>query len=77
MVEGQDARRPKDPSTARVQCRRVHRKLTIQEHLVCPYCFGCAADVAWGDHANFCEFRPGIDPINFGFPDSYGQHLGL
>ncbi|MHC5011344.1 MAG: hypothetical protein ACYTG6_10395 [Planctomycetota bacterium] len=37
-----------------------------------PYCSGDAETIEkTGDYKNFCEFKPGEDPINFGFrPDS-------
>ncbi|MBI1852795.1 MAG: hypothetical protein HYR85_20840 [Planctomycetes bacterium] len=59
----------------RIHCMRVDAMRTIAEHLECPYCSGSAADIAWGDHKYFCEFRPGVDPIHFGFPEDRGRHL--
>lgn len=49
-------------------CRRIERSVPVGEHLACPYCFGDEADVKSGDYQRFCDFRPGVDPVNFGFP---------
>jgi hypothetical protein len=57
-----------------VFCRRLERKLPVREHLACPYCDGREADVRSADHARFCDFEKGRDPIVFGFPDTHGRH---
>lgn len=62
------------PKDSLVPCRRTGRVREIPEHVACPYCFGRAEDVASGDHARFCDFRPGVDPIAFGFPETYGRY---
>jgi hypothetical protein len=49
-------------------CRRLQRMLPLDEHAQCPYCFGATADVKDGWYDRFCDFKPGQDPINFGFP---------
>ena len=51
-----------------VWCRRIERPLPIGEHEACSYCFGKVEDVETGDHARFCDFQKGRDPVNFGFP---------
>jgi hypothetical protein len=59
------------------RCRRVDAVYSVEEHRDCPYCFGTEADVATGDHAKFCDFKPGQDPICFGFPDDRGRYRRL
>ncbi|GAB4138021.1 MAG: hypothetical protein Fur0037_03520 [Planctomycetota bacterium] len=49
-------------------CRRLQRMLPVAEHERCPYCFGKAAEVEQGCYDKFCDFKPGQDPINYGFP---------
>ena len=60
----------RDPTTGepRVHCRRLDRTLPLHEHADCPYCFGKPKAIATGEHEQFCDFRPGQDPVNFGFP---------
>jgi len=60
-------------SSEQVFCRRLERPLTISEHLDCLYCFGNKTEVRTADHDCFCDFEPGKDPINFGFPEGYGR----
>ena len=55
-------------------CRRVGRPLPTDEHRRCPYCFGDEEAVRRGEHASFCEFRPGEDPVSFGFPQDHGRY---
>ena len=55
-----------------VFCRRLERPLPFREHLDCPYCFGNKADISTAEHACFCDFEPGKDPIHFGFPEGLG-----
>jgi hypothetical protein len=52
----------------KVFCRRLERELPVGEHAQCPYCFGRRPDIAQGDHDEFCDFKKGDDPIQFGFP---------
>jgi hypothetical protein len=59
-----------------VQCRRLGRPLTVHEHRECPYCHGKTAEVASGQHETFCDYDPEEDPINFGFPQDRGRHVG-
>lgn len=49
-------------------CPRVQRDLSHEEHKACPYCFGEDAEVRSGELGSFCDFKPGKDPVNFGFP---------
>jgi len=57
-----------------VFCKRVGRELPVAEHKECPYCFGHTDEVAAGEHDEFCDFRPGTDPVSFGFPDDDFRH---
>jgi hypothetical protein len=59
----------REASEKEIMCRRINRHLPVGEHLECPYCDGKRADVETGDRKNFCDFKPGEDPICFGFPD--------
>ena len=62
---------PARPAAAReqgVHCRRIDLPIPVAEHASCPYCFGKEADIRTGDHAKFCDFQEGKDPICFGFP---------
>lgn len=63
-----DAKKKELPMTRPVLCRRVGREFDLDEHQKCPYCYGHAEDIATGDHERFCEFKPGVDPVSFGFP---------
>ena len=58
----------------RVHCRRVQAVFTSAEHKDCPYCFGAEAAIQTGDHRKFCDFKPGEDPICFGFPEDRGHY---
>jgi len=58
-----------------VFCKRVGRDLPVVEHKECPYCFGHTRDVATGDHGEFCDFRPGTDPVTFGLRTDDVRHL--
>ncbi len=58
----------------KIHCRRVDAVFTVAQHRDCPYCFGAAGDVATGEHKKFCDFKPGQDPIVFGFPDDRGHY---
>lgn len=64
-VSGRDAR-----ATGEVFCRRLKRPLPVMEHVACSYCFGKEGDVRSADHARFCDFEEGKDPIHFGFPET-------
>lgn len=66
---------PKPPEHVRLKslrCRRTGRIYEIEEHVQCPYCSGDAEAIQNSeDYSDFCEFRPGEDPVNFGLkPDS-------
>ncbi|MFO1078600.1 MAG: hypothetical protein U1E73_12825 [Planctomycetota bacterium] len=65
----------KRPEPCRVFCRRLERTLPVDEHAECPYCFGKAKEIATGQHEQFCDFRPGKDPIQFGFPPDSSRNL--
>ncbi len=62
------------PSEQKVQCPRIDRARTVDEHEDCPYCFGSPEDVAAGRRAKFCDFDPEKDPLVFGFPQD-SSHL--
>ncbi len=66
-------KKPAKPAPAeegKVFCRRIKLPMPLSEHLTCSYCFGKEADVKSGDHARFCDFEEGKDPICFGFPET-------
>jgi hypothetical protein len=65
--------RPDDEPKGGVFCRRIQRLQTVEEHKVCPYCFGRRAEIAQGDPACFCDYQAGADPIVFGFPPDIGR----
>ena len=58
----------------KVLCRRVGRQLTIEEHARCPYCDGDKSHIKTVKHEAFCDFKPGVDPVSFGFPDDNGRY---
>jgi hypothetical protein len=53
-----------------VHCHRTGREFDLGKHLACPYCYGDEKEVASGEHERFCDFKPGGDPVSFGFPGS-------
>lgn len=53
----------------RVRCQRTGQDYNLGEHKRCPYCWGSSEAVRSGEHERFCEFKPGADPIHFGFPE--------
>ncbi len=57
-----------------IRCRRVDAFYSPEEHARCPYCYGKESDVSTGEHGRFCDFKPGEDPINFGFPTDRGRY---
>lgn len=57
----------------RVWCRRLQRHLVLDEHVACPYCFD-EKQVDSAHHDLFCDYKPGEDPINFGFPEDRGRY---
>lgn len=63
-----DPKRKEAPDDPNRVCMRVEGPVSLAQHLKCPYCYGEARDVRTGDRAAFCDFHPGEDPINFGFP---------
>jgi len=52
----------------------VDADYTATQHKDCPYCFGGETAIGSGDHAKFCDFKPGKDPIVFGFPTDRGHY---
>ena len=52
----------------RLLCRRTGDMIEPREHERCPYCFGRLAEIQRGRHEAFCDYREGVDPLNFGFP---------
>ncbi len=52
-----------------LRCRRTGQIFNVAQHEVCLYCSGDAKTIENAHkYEDFCEFRPGVDPINFGFP---------
>jgi hypothetical protein len=52
-----------------LRCRRTGQTFSPAEHDACPYCYGGKEAVErGGQYEDFCDYRPGKDPINFGFP---------
>ena len=69
--KGQEVKkRPKGP----VHCRRLDRVLPVGEHENCPYCYGKTDEIQSGEHGQFCDFKPGEDPVSFGFPETHGHY---
>ena len=58
----------------KVMCHRVGRQLSIAEHEKCPYCDGDPKHIKTAKHEYFCDFKPGEDPVNFGFPKDKGHY---
>lgn len=61
-------RTKRSATVPKVHCARLERELPVDDHAVCPYCFGDRPQIARGDRRDFCDWRKGVDPINFGFP---------
>ena len=66
--EQQLPEREDEQQGAVITCRRTGQLYDLSECPRCPYCFGKDSDVASADTASFCDFHPGGDPVNFGFP---------
>jgi hypothetical protein len=67
----------KDRSNAvHVWCPRLEQERPVEEHINCAYCYGTGVDVAQGDRKCFCDFEPGKDPVNFGFPEGSSRNQG-
>lgn len=64
---------PSPPEGPCVLCRRLHRMLPLAAHLRCPYCHGSAKAVSAGRHREFCDFEPGRDPVQLGFPEGIAR----
>ena len=53
----------------KLRCQRTGQLFEVQEHEECPYCSGDSQSIENADtYKDFCEFKKGKDPINFGFP---------
>jgi len=60
-----------------LRCRRTGLMFSPEEHAICPYCSADAKTIAaTGDPDQFCEYKAGIDPIHFGFPDDTSRRSG-
>jgi hypothetical protein len=68
MKKNEDRGRAPAPRLIRLLCRRTGQQIEPREHERCPYCFGKLAEIETGRHEAFCGYRPGIDPLSFGFP---------
>ena len=68
MTEMRDADSNAKLRLKRLRCRRTGEMLTPQQHLDCPYCLGDAESLGKPRYDTFCTFRPGEDPVCFGFP---------
>lgn len=68
MTNAKDLVSAELPVHGETHCVRLDQARDVKDHLDCPYCHGKATDVANGERKDFCSFKPGEDPINFGFP---------
>ncbi len=57
-----------------VVCRRLKVPRAVGAHRDCSYCFGSAEAILSGDYERFCSFEAGVDPLCFGFPDTFGRY---
>jgi hypothetical protein len=57
-----------------IECQRTGQEYDAEEHLRCPYCFGKEKDMTSAEPERFCDFEPGKDPINFGFPENSSRN---
>jgi hypothetical protein len=62
------------PMVKRVHCHRTGRDFELDVHKGCPYCYGDEDEIATGEHGKFCDFKPGVDPVSFGFPTDDSRH---
>jgi hypothetical protein len=58
-----------------LRCRRLARLVDLEEHESCPYCFGHRKELLTGRYETFCDWQPGRDPIQFGFPPGTRREL--
>ena len=58
----------------KVFCRRLERQLSVAEHERCSYCTGDKTAIQTALHDVFCDFKPGEDPVSFGFPHDRGRY---
>lgn len=65
----------KKPPADATFCRRLARYLPLAEHEQCAYCFGKLDDIKEGWYDRFCDFKPGVDPVNYGFPPDSSRNL--
>ena len=74
-----DDRKPANESVVPLQklvrCRRTGRDFDLCEHQKCPYCFGTAEEIATRRYEKFCDFKPGVDPVCYGFPGDTSRDL--
>jgi len=75
MKDGQERERAPAVRVVRIKCRRIGEHVDPEEHERCPYCFGRLAEIEQGQHEAFCEYRPGVDPVRFGFPPGGDRDL--
>ncbi len=57
-----------------VHCQRLDYRLSVEEHHRRPYCFGARDEIATGKQGIFYDYKRGLDPVHFGFPED-GGHL--
>lgn len=69
-----DHERTELPMQQRVHCHRTGREFELDVHKGCPYCYGDEEKIASGDHEQFCDFKPGVDPVSFGFPGTSSRN---
>ena len=65
---------PLDPKSLTVFCHRLQKPLSIKEHERCPYCYGQKSEIRDQGHDQFCDFKPGEDPVQFG-DDANGDRM--
>ena len=70
MTETPESRDPTpEMKVKKLRCRRTGQMFSVSEHVQCPYCYGEEKTIEGGGKYNeFCEFKEGEDPVNFGFP---------
>ena len=52
-----------------LRCRRTGQMYSVDQHAECPYCSAEPEAIRkTGRHEDFCDFKPGVDPVSFGFP---------
>ena len=74
MNEHDESERASEVRLKALRCRRTGEQVDLDEHASCPYCFGRMPVIERGDHRGFCDYRPEVDPIHFGFPPDAARH---